>query len=255
MIGQLASQYEAIAAAAGGGTDMTVVFDAGKTVRQLRLPGRDRPAVGRPASLPDLTTLPATVRSIVDEHRFGGLTAFAPAARSTAPSAGASPLTSCTKASPRSMHPLAQELDELRHPRPRKTRAQTDRDRRSPANPIRRWSPQLPRAAQDLRLGGHRPPPAALKKRSSQARLITDHDDWPATEVIPLPVPVRAESPSASQPPVVSSHPCTTTGTTSDPHLHLRLALQSPTSAPRAGPACTFRPRTAQPARRHRETG
>ena len=46
MIGQLASQYEAIAAAAGGGADMTVVFDAGQNSRgQLRLSGRDRPAL------------------------------------------------------------------------------------------------------------------------------------------------------------------------------------------------------------------
>jgi transposase len=87
MIGQLRGQYEAIAAAAGcppaggrgGAADMTVVFDAGQNSGDnfAYLAGTGLHYVGSvPASdCPDLTALPATVRSIVDQRRFGGLTA------------------------------------------------------------------------------------------------------------------------------------------------------------------------------------
>src|SRR5271169_6634970 len=87
MIGQLRSQYEAIAAAAGGtpassqggAADMTVVFDAGQNSAGnfAYLAGAGLHYIGSvPASdCPDLTALPATARSIVDKDRFGGLTA------------------------------------------------------------------------------------------------------------------------------------------------------------------------------------
>jgi transposase len=84
MIGQLAGQYQAIAAAAGtaaggDGADMTAVFDARQNSEDnfachagtvLRYAG-SAPASG----CPDQTALPATVRAIVDEGRFGALTA------------------------------------------------------------------------------------------------------------------------------------------------------------------------------------
>src|SRR5450631_2838131 len=88
MIGQLRSQYEAIAAAAGGppagsqggAADMTVVFDAGQNSEAnfAYLAGTGLHYVGSvPASdCPDLTGLPATVRSIAGKDRFGGLTAY-----------------------------------------------------------------------------------------------------------------------------------------------------------------------------------
>ena len=87
MIGQLRGQYQAIAAAAGcppagsqgGAADMTVVFDAGQNSAGnfAYLAGTGLHYIGSvPASdCPDLTALPATVRSIVDQDRFGGLTA------------------------------------------------------------------------------------------------------------------------------------------------------------------------------------
>src|SRR6266567_2575258 len=87
MIGKLRGQYEAIAAAAGcppagspgGAADMTVVFDAGQNSGDnfAYLAGTGLHYVGSvPASdCPDLTALPATARSVVDEGRFGGLTA------------------------------------------------------------------------------------------------------------------------------------------------------------------------------------
>ena len=82
MIGQLRARYEAVTAAAGvpAGADMTVVFDAGQNSGDnfAYLAATGLRYVGSvPASdCPDLTALPATVRGIVDERRFGGLTAY-----------------------------------------------------------------------------------------------------------------------------------------------------------------------------------
>jgi transposase len=81
MISQLRSQYQAITAAAGGGTgDMTVVFDAGQNSEDnfAHLAGTGLHYVGSvPASdCPDLTALPASVRVLVNRGRFGGLTAY-----------------------------------------------------------------------------------------------------------------------------------------------------------------------------------
>jgi transposase len=83
MITQLRSQYEAVCAAAGipaDAADMTVVFDAGQNSEAnfAHLAGTGLHHIGSvPASdCPDLTALPASARSIVDEDRFGGLTAY-----------------------------------------------------------------------------------------------------------------------------------------------------------------------------------
>src|SRR5260221_375125 len=70
MIGQLRGQYQAIAAAAGSGADMTVVFDAGQNSEDnfAYLAGTGLRYVGSvPASdCPDLTALPAADRVIAD---------------------------------------------------------------------------------------------------------------------------------------------------------------------------------------------
>ncbi len=77
MISQLRRQYEAIAGAAA---DMTVVFDAGQNSEDnfTYLAGTGLHYVGSvPASdCPDLTALPASVRSVADAGRFGALTAY-----------------------------------------------------------------------------------------------------------------------------------------------------------------------------------
>src|SRR6266581_7061120 len=81
MIDQLRGQYEAITAAAGipsgGGTDMTVVFDAGQNSQDnfAHLAATGLRYVGSvPASdCPDLTALPASMRATVDPARFGDL--------------------------------------------------------------------------------------------------------------------------------------------------------------------------------------
>jgi transposase len=83
MIDQLLARYEAVCAAAGvpaAAADMTVVFDAGQNSEDnfTHLAGTGLHYIGSvPASdCPDLTVLPAAVRSAVDQQRFGGLTAF-----------------------------------------------------------------------------------------------------------------------------------------------------------------------------------
>jgi transposase len=80
MIAALAARHAALAAAAGqGGTEMTVVFDAGQNSEAnfALLAGTDLRYVGSvPASdCRDLLALPADARAVVDKERFGGLTA------------------------------------------------------------------------------------------------------------------------------------------------------------------------------------
>ncbi len=82
MISQLKTRYEQVCAAAGlraEAADMTVVFDAGQNSEAnfTHLAGAGLHYIGSvPASdCPDLTALPASVRTIVDKDRFGGLTA------------------------------------------------------------------------------------------------------------------------------------------------------------------------------------
>src|SRR5260221_288292 len=83
MIDQLKTRYEAVCAAAGlsaEAADMTVVFDAGQNSEAnfAHLAGAGLQYIGSvPASdCPDLTALPASVRTIVGKDRFGGLTPF-----------------------------------------------------------------------------------------------------------------------------------------------------------------------------------
>src|SRR6266516_4341821 len=85
MIKTLAVRHAALAAAANGGsagtgTDMTVVFDAGQNSEAnfALLAGTNLHYVGSvPASdCRDLLAVPASARTVVDEDRFGQLTAY-----------------------------------------------------------------------------------------------------------------------------------------------------------------------------------
>ena len=83
MIDQLLARYQAVTAAASvpaAAADMTVVFDAGQNSggNFAHLAGTGLHYIGSvPASdCPDLTALPASVRSVADKDRFGGLTAY-----------------------------------------------------------------------------------------------------------------------------------------------------------------------------------
>jgi transposase len=206
MIGQLASQYEAIAAAAGGGTDMTVVFDAGQNSAGnfAYLAGTSLHYVGSvPASdCPDLTALPATVRSIVDEHRFGGLTAC-----DTRREAYGTERRAILTHSPElhesqargfdgtTLAKAGKKLDELAATLARgKTRRARDKvEAEIDAITRKPWI----RRVVTWQLAGGQPRDLRLRWDIDQAAraaleeeifgkhvLITDHDDWPATEVI-----------------------------------------------------------------------
>ena len=81
MIRDLAARHAALAAAAGqDGTEMTVVFDAGQNSEAnfALLAGTNLRYVGSvPASdCRDLLAVPASARAVVDEDRFGQLTAY-----------------------------------------------------------------------------------------------------------------------------------------------------------------------------------
>src|ERR1039457_1745666 len=182
MISQLRSQYEAITAAAGGGADMTVVFDAGQNSEDnfACLAGTGLRYVGSvPASdCPDLTALPASARSHVDPEGFGALTAFDTrrvvygterrAILTHSPELHESQVrgfdgTTLAKAG-RKLDELAAALARGRTRRPR--HGGQPRDLRLT------WSiDENARAALEEELSG-------------KHVLITDHDDWPAAEVI-----------------------------------------------------------------------
>ena len=81
MITQLKTRYETVTAACGQQpADMTVVFDAGQNSEDnfTFLDGTGLGWIGSvPASdCPDLTSLPVSVRSLIDTDRFGGLTGY-----------------------------------------------------------------------------------------------------------------------------------------------------------------------------------
>jgi transposase len=206
MISQLRSQYEAITAAAGGGADMTVVFDAGQNSEDnfACLAGTGLRYVGSvPASdCPDLTALPASARSTVDQERFGALTAFDTrrvvygterrAILTHSPELHESQVrgfdgTTLAKAG-RKLDELAAALARGRTRRPRqKVEAEIEAITRKPrVREVVTW--QLDGGQpRDLRLTWSidENARAALEEElSGKHVLITDHDDWPAAEVI-----------------------------------------------------------------------
>src|ERR1022692_1115184 len=206
MISQLRSQYEAITAAAGGGADMTVVFDAGQNSEDnfAHLAATGLRYVGSaPASdCPDLTALPATARATVDQERFPGLTAFDPRRVVYGAERRAilthSPELHDSQARGFDGTTLAKagkKLDDLAATLARgKTRRGRDKAEAEIAAIIRKpWVRRVvtwqldgdqPR---DLRLTWHvdRAARAALEEELfGKHVLITDHDDWPAADVI-----------------------------------------------------------------------
>ncbi|MGH3124802.1 MAG: IS1634 family transposase, partial [Streptosporangiaceae bacterium] len=209
MIDQLRTRYEAVCAAAGtpaGEPQMTVVFDAGQNSAGnfARLAGTGLHYIGSvPASdCPDLTALPATARSIVDEERFGGLTAYD--TRREVYGAGRrailthSPELHDSQARGFGGTTLARagkKLDELAATLARgKTRRSKDKvaaeigeiTRKPWVRRVITW--QLDGSQpRDLRLtwGIDAAARAALEAEIfGKHVLITDHDDWPVPEVI-----------------------------------------------------------------------
>jgi len=212
MISQLRSQYEAITAAAripasdDGLADMTVVFDAGQNSEDnfARLAGTGLRYIGSvPASdCPDLTARPATARATVDQARFGGLTALDTrrvvygadrrAILTHSPELHESQArgfdgTTLAKAG-RKLDELAATLarGKTRRQRPA-VEAEIEAITRKPwVRRVITWQldGEKPR---DLRLtrGIDENARAALEEQLfGKHVLITDHDDWPAAEVI-----------------------------------------------------------------------
>jgi transposase len=206
MTDQLLGRYEAITAAAGGGADMTVVFDAGQNSEDnfARLAATGLHYVGsvRASDCPDLTALPASVRSVVDRERFGALTAFDTrrvvygterrAVLTHSPELHQSQGrgfdgTTLAKAG-RKLDELAATLARGKTRRPRaNVEAEIEAITRKPwVRRVVTWQlgGEHPR---DLRLSWGVDPDAraALEEELfGKHVLITDHDDWPAAEVI-----------------------------------------------------------------------
>ena len=209
MIDQLLRQYQAVCAAAAvsdGAADMTVVFDAGQNSADnfAHLARTGLHYIGSvPASdCPDLTALPASRRTIVDKDRFGGLTAcdtrrivyggerrailtHSPELRDS--QARGFDGTTLAKA--------GKKLDELTATLARgKTRRPRDKvEAEITAITTKPWVRRVIRwqltgdQPRDLRLTWHADPGAraALEEEIfGKHVLITDHDDWPAAEVI-----------------------------------------------------------------------
>src|ERR1017187_5536107 len=209
MTSQLLAQYEAVCAAAGASadaTDMTVVFDAGQNSEAnfAHLAGTGMHYIGSvPASdCPDLTALPATDRAVVDKDRFGGLTALdtrrvvygtgrrailthSPELHAARPAG----LGGTTRAM------AGKKLDELAATLPRgKTRRPREKvEAEIEANTARPWVRRVitwqldGEEPKDLRLTWATDPGARARLEEEifgKHVVITDHDDWPAAEVI-----------------------------------------------------------------------
>jgi transposase len=207
MIKTLAARHAVLAAAAGQqGTEMTVVFDAGQNSEAnfALLAGTNLHYVGSvPASdCRDLLALPAAARSVVDKDRFGGLTAcdtrrdfYGTGRRAIlthspelhAHQARGFDGTTLAKAA-RKLDELAATLARGKTRRPR-TKAEAEIGKITHDPWVRRvitW--QLAgEQPKDLRLTWDIDPAAraALEEEIfGKHVLITDHDDWPAAEVI-----------------------------------------------------------------------
>jgi transposase len=207
MIETLAARHAALAAAAGQqGTEMTVVFDAGQNSEAnfALLAGTKLHYVGSvPASdCRDLLALPASARSVVDEARFGQLTACDTrravygterrAILTHSPElhehqARGFDGTTLAKAG-RKLDELAATLERGRTRRPRaRVEAEIGKITHDPwVRRVITWqlAGEQPR---DLRLtwDTDQAARAALEEEIfGKHVLITDHDDWPAAEVI-----------------------------------------------------------------------
>src|SRR5450755_864646 len=209
MIDQLLSQYQAVTAAAGvpaAAADMTVVFDAGQNSGDnfAHLAGTGLHYIGSvPASdCPDLTALPAGMRTVVDDDRFGGLTAHDTrrdvygtvrrAILTHSPELHQSQArgfdgTTLAKAG-KKLDELAATLARGKTRRPReKVRAEIEAITAKPwVRRVITWQLDGDQP-KDLRLTWSADPAArtALEEEIfGKHVLITDHDDWPVPEVI-----------------------------------------------------------------------
>jgi len=209
MIDQLRTRYDAVCAAAGtpaGEAEMTVVFDAGQNSADnfAHLAGTGLHYIGSvPASdCPDLTVLPSSVRAVVDEDRFGGLTGYD--TRREVYGAGRrailthSPELHMSQAAGFDGTTLAKagkKLDDLAATLARgktrrgkdKVRAEIEAITRKPwVRRVITWQLDGDQP-EDLRLTWSVDPAARARLEEElfgKHVLITDHDDWPIPEVV-----------------------------------------------------------------------
>ncbi len=207
MIAALAARHAALAAATGeDGTEMTVVFDAGQNSEAnfALLAGTSLRYVGSvPASdCRDLLALPADARAVVDRERFGGLTAC-DTRREVYGTERRAILTHSPELHEHqargfdgtTLAKAARQLDELAATLARgKTRRARDKVEAEITKITRDpWT----RRVSTWQLDGGKPRDlrltwsvditarAALEEEIfGKHLLITDHDDWPAAEVI-----------------------------------------------------------------------
>ena len=207
MITTLAARHAALAAAAGQqGTGMTVVFDAGQNSEAnfALLAGTNLHYVGSvPASdCRDLLALPASARTVVDENRFGGLTAY-DTRRVIYGTGRRAILTHSPELHEHqargfdgtTLAKAARQLDELaatlargktRRPRPKVETEITKITHDAWVRRVITWeltgdTPRDLRLAWSIDAAGR----AALEEEIfGKHVLITDHDDWPAADVI-----------------------------------------------------------------------
>src|SRR5260370_32557155 len=209
MSDELLTQSQAVAAAAGipaAAADMTVVFDAGQNSEDnfAHLDATNLHYIGSvPASdCPDLTALPARVRSVADEQRSGGLTAYDTRREAYGTqrrtilthspelhAAQARRFDGTTLAKPgKKLDELAATLARGKTRRPRaKVEAEIAATTHQPwVRRVITWQLDAYQP-KDLRLTWSVDPAAraALEEEIfGKHVLITDHDDWPAAETI-----------------------------------------------------------------------
>ncbi|HSZ29889.1 MAG TPA: IS1634 family transposase [Pseudonocardiaceae bacterium] len=209
MIDQLCTRHAAIAADRGDlqgePSEVTVVFDAGQNsvanFAYLAATGLGFVGSVPPSDCPDLLARPATDRGIVDEHRFGGLTALETrrevygAARRVvlthSPTLHAAQSRRFDQTLAKACATLSELADVLARGKTRRNRDQISADiERIINNP---WV----RHVISVTLTGDTPPEHRLTFHiDDQARtdletevfgkrvLITDHQDWPIAEVV-----------------------------------------------------------------------
>ena len=209
MITALKTRYEQVCAAAGtsaDGADLTVVFDAGQNsdANFAHLAQAGLAYVGSvPASdCPDLLALPASDRTLVDEDRFGGLTACGTrrtvygadrrAVLTHSPELRNSQAlgfdgTTLAKAGAR-LDELAPPLARGKTRRPRdKVTAEIEKITAKPwVRRVIRWD-LAGEQPEDLRLTWAVDPDAraALEEEIFGKHILTtSHDDWPVPEVV-----------------------------------------------------------------------
>jgi transposase len=209
MIDQLAGRYRAVCAASGAQTDaadVTVVFDAGQN-SEPNFAHLEESGLGWIGSVPapdcpDLTSLPASGRAVVDQDRFGGLTACETRRQAYGAERRAilthSPELHEAQAAGFDGTTLAKtgkKLDELaatlargktRRPRDKVEAAVAEITRKPWARRVIRWE-LAGNQPKDFRLSWHVGQEARRELEDElfgKHVLITSRDDWPAAEVI-----------------------------------------------------------------------